>query len=346
MSDFVSKIRLAAPPPAEPFALDFEWADVERHLGLVMPADFKDLISCYGRGVFESSAVRLCNYLDGHESIIDQFTLAAECTPGVYEAYSFFPKANGLIPLASLSSTNFLLFDTSQNPWTIVLIDENRPEDAETFAVSASEAVFGALYLERDQSVAPLAKLISSDHSSLPLQRFTIEPHSTPIDDEVARVVATGGFAVSYLISNACSIRLPSDIELRSARREKNVLVDWGWYSANANRTLAPECQVFLEVFPKRQFLATKHVDEILAEYATRSMCELERISGSAGEIHYLKTSNRDRSGREDFELIFVGELADYAWKMRFQFFDEHASRFFAIAESAAKSLFQTQSQA
>ena len=58
----IEEIVQLAPIPAIRCAIDSAWDDVEIHYGVPFPADFKILLSTYGRGVFQPCGVLLSGF--------------------------------------------------------------------------------------------------------------------------------------------------------------------------------------------------------------------------------------------------------------------------------------------
>lgn len=68
-------------PPADPIENEGDWSIAETELGIVFPADFKQLIHCYGSGGFKGD-LHILNPLQswGHESIRDNLDRYREPT--------------------------------------------------------------------------------------------------------------------------------------------------------------------------------------------------------------------------------------------------------------------------
>lgn len=95
---FAGLLRLAPPPPV-PLALEYAWQDVESHIELRLPEDFKAIVSLYGSGVFEPSGVRLCNFRSSRNEC-DLIIKQAQREVGsvASDELLFFPKPGGLLP--------------------------------------------------------------------------------------------------------------------------------------------------------------------------------------------------------------------------------------------------------
>lgn len=107
MSALDDVIRLA-PPPAEPADAVGDWTAVETALGLVLPADYKALVSQYGSGRFHDVSLLTPfdrrpegwadlvaageRLLDDHESFREEFP---EAFP-----YPLYPEPGGILPWA------------------------------------------------------------------------------------------------------------------------------------------------------------------------------------------------------------------------------------------------------
>ena len=111
-----------APPPAQPKGINFVWPDVELLLGCSLPKDFKDTVTRYGSGVFQPSAIQLCNYLDRNFNYCDHLLIAARNILGDDAPQSLFPNVDGLLPFASQGVDTVFLWNPAVNPWQVICV--------------------------------------------------------------------------------------------------------------------------------------------------------------------------------------------------------------------------------
>src|SRR5688572_2802386 len=100
-------IRLA-PPPTAPVDAIGDWAAVETALGLVLPRDYKDMISRYGTGwfhditpltPFDSRPEGWADLVTAAGRLLDDYESFREEFPEVFP-HPLYPEAGGLLPWA------------------------------------------------------------------------------------------------------------------------------------------------------------------------------------------------------------------------------------------------------
>jgi hypothetical protein len=112
-------VRLV-PPPANPVQADADWPSAEAALGVRLPDDYKELVTCYGSGEFcdlvhPLTAAELV--ADGPDALEVERELAAE-DPEDYP-YPFHPDPGGLLPWGQTSNGHLLCWRTDD--WTVVV---------------------------------------------------------------------------------------------------------------------------------------------------------------------------------------------------------------------------------
>jgi hypothetical protein len=113
-SNPIAELMNLVPPPRQPLANQGNWASVEQSLGTALPADFKELVSVYGCGLFNDHV-----YLNSPFATSTQFNLSwlietllqnfrdnRDDEIGAWEQTKFpiYPESDGLLPFASASN--------------------------------------------------------------------------------------------------------------------------------------------------------------------------------------------------------------------------------------------------
>lgn len=122
MNSSLTEIMELLSPPAKPQGLDRSWEEVEKELGCVLPADYKEFIDHYGSG-------QICEWIDvwnfrdkslfdaplkeiicGPEGIIEYAKKTTILTAGSWPS---FPEPGGLLPFCSAFEINNLNWRTA-----------------------------------------------------------------------------------------------------------------------------------------------------------------------------------------------------------------------------------------
>lgn len=346
--DSVSQILQCCAPPASPAALDFSWQDVECHLGVRFPDDFKQLILHYGRGVFQPSSIRLCNYLDGKVSVCDEMIEWAQSDPASYESipFSFYPTSSGLLPLASYGSENFFFLNPLPLPSSIVYIRQNGRSCEEIHGLSVSEVVMRSLHLKPDQPIRSISTFLTSIVAAPSAQQFLVERHEQPVDPAVCRTVAIGGGRVSYRLGDLFELTVSQELLLHSARRESvpvdAIQVIWDWRSPHANSSLAPECSFGISVIRKADAKVTpqQRSDQLHNEYYSSSVKRQQDTLNSPFGLVYRVLATKPFAGNEgDCDLVLIGEIETIYWELTVHVPARYLSHFLAEASRVVQSV-------
>ncbi|GIF67475.1 hypothetical protein Ais01nite_55100 [Asanoa ishikariensis] len=124
-------VRLV-PPPSRPVHADGDWAEVERLLGVAVPADYRALVAAYGAGQFADIGL-LTPFTDAgtHANLVWQagdflgrFADARDEFPEDFP-YPLHPEPGGLLPWAGTGNGVQLCWLTEGDPdaWPVVVFD-------------------------------------------------------------------------------------------------------------------------------------------------------------------------------------------------------------------------------
>jgi hypothetical protein len=351
----LNEILEIAPPPEVPYALDFAWQDVESHLSIALPGDFKALVLRYGRGVFQPSWIRLCNYLDSQTNDCDQFIEGAQSDAGASEKmqYPMFPEVNGLLPFASYGSEDYFFWNVARSPWSIVCVRQNGLVTEEVEGLTTSDFLLRAFHLDPDQPIRSIAKFILEVPPKEPAQGFHTELHETRIDPEVCRIIAQGGQRSSYRIRDVLDITLSQSLKLHRANRDPvlagRVLVSWDWSSPKATASLAPECSIDFHLTSQSvsiRSLADRSDELFSGYYAQRINRKRGSFDLTSGTVFWIQASAVG-TGNEiaAHEVVFLGAMEQNTWEMYVHVKEQYLAHFFAITEQAVKSIRRSPSQ-
>lgn len=133
--DVLRKILRPPESPSETPDVD-GWQSVEAKLGMPLPVDYKEFITCYGTGAIDGflwvlnpfSKNKYLNLLDSGNSQLDGLRqLRDEC--GEKIPYAIFPEANGLFPWGITDNGDVLYWVCSGPPsnWPIVVNESRGP---------------------------------------------------------------------------------------------------------------------------------------------------------------------------------------------------------------------------
>jgi hypothetical protein len=119
-------------PPDTPFCANTDWQQVESHLGIGLPNDYKEFISVYGTGSLQSF-LHIWNYSDDQSSERDPINDIAEVfsqlegykQSGQTLDFRPFPEEGGLLPFASTDDGNYLNWkiDGTPDEWSVAAYD-------------------------------------------------------------------------------------------------------------------------------------------------------------------------------------------------------------------------------
>jgi hypothetical protein len=130
MSAVEQLVTLVAPPP-EPFSYD--WADVERQLGTMLPADFKQLAETYGPGEFDETFALHAPTGDGARAdLVPAAREQADTWRSIREdvigggPLVVFPEPGGLLAWGMVPIGLALCWQTDGPPegWPVVVCDD------------------------------------------------------------------------------------------------------------------------------------------------------------------------------------------------------------------------------
>ncbi|GAB4158229.1 MAG: hypothetical protein Tsb009_35390 [Planctomycetaceae bacterium] len=131
MPSDIETLKTLVKPPESPKASGGNWEEVEKHLGITFPPDYKEFISIYGTGSLQSF-MHIWNYLDvpadsDAKEVIKQITSEYEWDREHGRPVEFvpYPQPGGLIPFASTDDGNYLNWQTTGKPseWCVVAYD-------------------------------------------------------------------------------------------------------------------------------------------------------------------------------------------------------------------------------
>ncbi|WP_062214096.1 SMI1/KNR4 family protein [Streptomyces sp. NBRC 109706] len=119
----IDRLLALVPPPSDPVAADADWAAAEAALGLVLPADLKEVWRRYGAGMF-CGEVGLCSpeqLVESNRRLLGDWATMREDYPEEYPL-PFHPEPGGLLVWALDSVGGALCWLTEGDPagWPVV----------------------------------------------------------------------------------------------------------------------------------------------------------------------------------------------------------------------------------
>ncbi len=327
------------PPPSSPSGNDFEWMDIEAHLGVNIPSDFKVLVTEYGSGCFQPSGLSLCNYLDRQAGDLDSLLFWAKRDPGetITNKYPFYPKPFGLLPFASCTPDLIYLWNPARKPWTVVCSHQNGLS-SEELHIQTIELLFKTFFLPA-QAEPPLhmEEFLRECIGSPPQQIFQIRVHKPLIQPGLCEVIAKGGGRISYRARNI-DLSLRDDLTLMAAKEEcadGTVLeVTWRWRKPGLADAAASTCSALLKVMSAGA--EVKDPGEQLAYlHDTYFANRLERAKGSFDidkrRAYWVRAA--DSSEQDEpvyaYNLVFLGDLGPHYWELWVTVDKKFLERFF-----------------
>lgn len=127
---YLKQFKSLVPPPPNPMGIDTEWEQVESHLGVGLPTDYKEFISLYGTGslqrfihIWNFSDSRSTDPLVGIAQVFAQLKYYRESEK--CDEFEAFPNVNGLLPFASTDDGNYLFWKMNGKPrnWEVAAYD-------------------------------------------------------------------------------------------------------------------------------------------------------------------------------------------------------------------------------
>src|SRR5678816_1727154 len=95
------------PPPRSPVnsGTSAAWSEIEAHLGIVLPNDYREFVTSYGSGEFTGAYIEVYSPFSGnYEALVDlTIRLKNDSSVPVYDqdsgsSFAFFPELPGLYP--------------------------------------------------------------------------------------------------------------------------------------------------------------------------------------------------------------------------------------------------------
>ena len=120
----IEELTRLIPPPQKPFPAEGDWAAVETRLGLVLPSDFKQIITTYGSGKFFGFiSVHSPFATNQRWSLEYQLRLQSEnfrqyAREGFGVPFPIYPERSGLVE-----------FGTTENCQCLTWLSKGKPED-------------------------------------------------------------------------------------------------------------------------------------------------------------------------------------------------------------------------
>jgi hypothetical protein len=119
------------PPPTSPAAARGDWGIVERELGLVLPVDYKAVVSTYGSGKFFrfvsvfSPFVANRPWSLGYQAQIQADNFRAYTAEGFRVPFPIYPAPGGLVCFGTTENCNCLNWLTAGHPdrWGLAIWD-------------------------------------------------------------------------------------------------------------------------------------------------------------------------------------------------------------------------------
>lgn len=313
-----------APPPAQPKGINFVWPDVELLLGCSLPKDFKDTVTCYGSGVFQPSAIQLCNYLDRNFNYCDHLLIAARNILGDDAPQPLFPNVDGLLPFASQGVDTVFLWNPAVNPWQVICVSETT--DAIPVVVPNITTIDFLLCFFKVAATWPDDSIESAlQLPELPTIPQSFQPieHDEPIDHSVAIPIALGGGLRVFRIVNRLSIAVPVAYVLSRAvkpsRNRTNWEVDWAWRPPHVPSNDRPAGSVRLSVQPPSQNTRTPLEEWNLfrANYVSYSWREHSVSETAFGPMYRVAAANGDISeSGVTCHIHYLAVTAGLFWKL------------------------------
>jgi hypothetical protein len=134
----IHKLKSLVPPPTKPFEVGSidQWRVIEKKLGLVLPADYRDFVFTYGTGLFAElyrvynpfGVTKWTNFSASIERACGWIRETKQDWPSRVP-YPIFPEPSGLLPWGNDENGNNYYWITSGSPdsW-LVVSDELRGE--------------------------------------------------------------------------------------------------------------------------------------------------------------------------------------------------------------------------
>jgi hypothetical protein len=127
----LDQLRLALPPPRQPFDVVGDWHAIEVAIKLRLPSDYKEFLAAYGTGMV-NNCLEIVNPLRVRTDLRDWWTNWAACYHSIAEfrevPYPVFPQAGGLLPFGTLGDVDILNWRTTGEPegWPFVYYDRDQ----------------------------------------------------------------------------------------------------------------------------------------------------------------------------------------------------------------------------
>ncbi|MFF7725343.1 SMI1/KNR4 family protein [Streptomyces sp. NPDC008001] len=183
------------PPPSAPVDAHGDWTAAEAQLGVRrLPADFKALVTAYGRGTFCDTVCLMTPFGDDNPvpltaDLLEDYGPLRETNPGGYP-YPLFPEPGGLLAWAVTDAGHHLCWLTEgDDPGTWPVVIWSRDDDYERFGTTAAGFLAGwadgslsSGILTRDSGLSPwFDAAIPRDHVYV-----TLGPGEPPYDHRLA----------------------------------------------------------------------------------------------------------------------------------------------------------------
>jgi hypothetical protein len=142
--DALSGLKSIVRPPKIPEETSSEkgWLKVQERLGLTLPADYKDLIDCYGTGFLagwilpynpfaKNETMNLFWILNLHHQSTNQIRGKSKSNWSIVAPYQLYPEPGGLLPWGRSSSFEITMFwqvEGKPDSWTTILYNLLRGE--------------------------------------------------------------------------------------------------------------------------------------------------------------------------------------------------------------------------
>lgn len=119
----LKELMSLVPPPQSPLYSQGDWGQVERDLGLVLPSDYKDLITVYGAGTFNAeeydAGFQIFSYLvpwgarkkgEGMSALLKSMLTSFSGSDEYNPPASFYPDLPGLLHFGTYLERDELLW--------------------------------------------------------------------------------------------------------------------------------------------------------------------------------------------------------------------------------------------
>lgn len=344
MDPIVETLRIA-PPPNAPLALDFTWPDVESHLGMRLPEDFKALVSLYGSGTFKPSDVRLCNFRNAIDNECDYISrVQADAGSPASDDLTYFPKPGGLLPFGSWGPDDHFFWRTDRDPWGLVMI-ENVGWNVEDIAgLTTAEFLLRALNPGPDGAIETAAESWTFEPQSG--HRFVPGRRLVDVHPEICRPVAACGGLVSYRFCNTMDFSVPNEMKLSWTEflyspSEKAWNGRWRWMPPDEHPFSTSGVIFFFS--SEERGPAAKSPEQRCSEclelnaVKRRQQTSCGVWEGRSGRLHWVLIERQEPT--PDIEWVVYGAAGSHGWSLSLSYPVRLVDRFAGEAERIAKSV-------